>query len=157
MFPVLCNFGIIQIYALAWVRGFAWCNWCCVVQSTERGRHIYNLYSFPNRGIIRPILLLCTLPLHAEFPLKSEGVRGAEAENVAGGKEWIFIRSDSHNQALCHINHWVSYNEVSLIIVFTFRIILRSNTISNNMLGIFFKHIYLNFLRLHLQPNLPKI
>ena len=25
------------------------------------------------------------------------------------------------------------------------------------MLGIFFKHIYLNFLRLHLHPNLPKI
>ena len=141
LFPVLCNFGIIQIYALAWVGGFAWCNWCCVVQSTEGRRHIYNLYSFPSRGIIRPILLLCTLPLPAEFPLKSEGAREAEAENVAGGRVNI-IRSDSYNQALWHINHWASYNEVSFIIVFTFRIILRSNTFLI-VCWVFFSNIFI--------------
>lgn len=27
LFPILCNFGIIQIYALAWVGGFASGNW----------------------------------------------------------------------------------------------------------------------------------
>lgn len=36
-----------------------------------------------------PVLLLCALPRHAVFPLKSEGAEGAKAENVAGEKQCV--------------------------------------------------------------------
>lgn len=35
--------------------------------------------------------IVCPPSLCSEFPLKSEGVGGAKAENVAGEKQWILL------------------------------------------------------------------
>jgi hypothetical protein len=81
--------------------------------------------------------------------LKAEGDRGAEAENVARGKKTNIIRSDSHNQVLCHINHWLAFNAEPFIIIFTSWFnpgsLIQSLVIYWSFV---LKYVYLNFLML---------
>lgn len=137
LFPILCNFGIIQIYALAWVGGFASGNWHYISKAQKEENMSIIFTHFQTEGDNRTSSSIVCPPSSCRVSFEVRGCWRIWGRKCGWRKGMNIIRSDSHNQALCHINHWVSWNEGSFIIIFTFRFIPRSNTSSNNILGIF--------------------